>query len=237
MWIGLVRGDGREGRATHLVVDQTPLFKKSMNPHDSANVSGEVSPAGGDGEVLGGVEAVGVDHKVAVVLVNRRSLAPILRVEELGEGPPFEWVNDGEAEPRRVGGNDDGVRLGREVTTSGGHSFRNSRRLILESVRLTRRSLPCILINCLTLWSFAGCPRLSVETLAFVVGVEGGGGRGGNGMGRVVGLAFVIVGIVEGVGGIHSLSEYDSEGGINSPSHPLFNTNTHLSLHHFTLLL
>lgn len=41
-----------------------------MHAHDGAHVAGQVAAAGGDGQVLGGVEAVGVDHKVPVVLVD-----------------------------------------------------------------------------------------------------------------------------------------------------------------------
>ena len=44
----------RGGGSAYLVVDQTPLFQKGMDTHDSANVSSQVSPASSDGEILCG---------------------------------------------------------------------------------------------------------------------------------------------------------------------------------------
>jgi hypothetical protein len=40
-----------------------------MYAHDSTNVSGQISATRGDSKILCGAEAIGVDHKVAVVLV------------------------------------------------------------------------------------------------------------------------------------------------------------------------
>ena len=70
---------------THLIVDQAPLLEKSMNAHDSAHVSGQIAPTSCDSKIFRRSESVGVDHKVAIVLVNRRCLGPIPRVEELGQ--------------------------------------------------------------------------------------------------------------------------------------------------------
>lgn len=55
-----------------------------MHAHNCAHISGQVPSTGGDGEVLGRVQAVRVDHEVAVVAVYGRRLAAIATVEELG---------------------------------------------------------------------------------------------------------------------------------------------------------
>jgi hypothetical protein len=86
-----------------------------VHPHDRTDVSREVPPTRGDGQILARVEPVRVDHKVAVVLVDGRDLAPVLRVEELGQGPALDGVDRREVEPGAVRGDDDRVRLGREV--------------------------------------------------------------------------------------------------------------------------
>lgn len=99
----------------YLVVDKSPLFEERMHAHDGANVSRQVSSAGGDSEVLRRPQPVRVDHEVAVVLVNRRCLAPVPRVEELWHGAPFYGVDFGHVEPRRVRRDNDLVRLGSEV--------------------------------------------------------------------------------------------------------------------------
>ena len=53
-----------------------------MDSHNGANISCKVSSAGSDSEVLGGIEAVSVDHEVAVVLVDRRCFASVAAIEE-----------------------------------------------------------------------------------------------------------------------------------------------------------
>jgi hypothetical protein len=98
-----------------LVIDQTPLFQESMNPHDRTNISRQIPPTSSNGEVLRRVEPIRVDHKVSVVLVVLRRLAPVLGREELGKRPPFDRGDGGEIKPGRVRGDDDGVSLGSEV--------------------------------------------------------------------------------------------------------------------------
>lgn len=53
-----------------------------MDSHNGANISCKVSSAGSDGEVFGWIEAVGVDHEVAVVLIDCRGFASVAAIEE-----------------------------------------------------------------------------------------------------------------------------------------------------------
>ena len=53
-----------------------------MNPHYSANIAGKIAPTCRDGEIFGRVKSVGIDHEVAIVLINPWCLAPIPAVEE-----------------------------------------------------------------------------------------------------------------------------------------------------------
>ena len=75
-----------------------------MDPHNRANIAGQVSAAGRHGQVLDGVQSVGVDHEVAVVLVHSRRLAPIPVVEKLGECLPFDAVDGVHIKPGAVAG-------------------------------------------------------------------------------------------------------------------------------------
>lgn len=45
-----------------------------LSPHDSTHISSQVPPAGSAGQVLLGVEAIGVDHEVAVSQVSGRQV-------------------------------------------------------------------------------------------------------------------------------------------------------------------
>ncbi len=54
----------------HLIVDETPLLQKGVHTHDSAYVACKISSARRDGEILGGPETIGIDHKVAIILVD-----------------------------------------------------------------------------------------------------------------------------------------------------------------------
>lgn len=63
---------------------QRPLWQKKKaadSPHDGAHVSGQVPATGGGGEVLLRVEAVCVDHEVAVGQISDGK-----RKQELGKG-------------------------------------------------------------------------------------------------------------------------------------------------------
>ena len=53
-----------------LVVDESPLLEEGVDADHGADVAGQVPPAGRRGEVLGRVEAVRVDHEVAVAEIN-----------------------------------------------------------------------------------------------------------------------------------------------------------------------
>jgi len=73
----------------HLVVDQAPLLKKGVNASDGAHISHKISAAGSHGQVLRWIQAVGVDHEIAIFLVNSRVLGLIFLVEKLRQGLPF----------------------------------------------------------------------------------------------------------------------------------------------------
>lgn len=100
---------------TNLIVDQTPLLEEGVHPHDGAHVSREVAPAGSNCKILARVEAVGVDHEVAVVLVHVGGLAAVSVVEELRERLLLYLVDGSHIEPCTVAWKDDGVCLRYEV--------------------------------------------------------------------------------------------------------------------------
>lgn len=86
-----------------------------MDTHDGANVASQIPSTRGKGQVLGRVQSIGVDHKVAVVFVNGRGFASIARVEELWQGLAFDSVDFVELKPGRVRRDHDGVGLGCQV--------------------------------------------------------------------------------------------------------------------------
>ncbi len=54
----------------YLVVDETPLLQKCVHTHNSAYVACKIPSARSDGEVFGGPETIGIDHKVPIILVD-----------------------------------------------------------------------------------------------------------------------------------------------------------------------
>ena len=50
----------------HMVVDQPPLFQKSMHTHDGTNITSKVAPTGCDREVLVGGQTKTINHEVAI---------------------------------------------------------------------------------------------------------------------------------------------------------------------------
>lgn len=89
-----------------------------MHAHNRTDIAGQIAAAGGDGKVLDRVQAIGVDHKIAVVLVYRRSLAPVPVVEELWQRLPLDVVDGVHVEPGAVAGEHNGMGLGDEVFPS-----------------------------------------------------------------------------------------------------------------------
>src|SRR5258708_4879970 len=73
-----------------------------MDSHNSANISSQIPSASSDGQVLYGVQPVGVDHEVAVVLVDGWSLASVSVVEELWQGLSFDIIDVVHVEPAAV---------------------------------------------------------------------------------------------------------------------------------------
>lgn len=101
--------------STYLIVNQSPLLQEAMDAHDGTDIASQIPSTRSDSKVLGGAQAIRVDHKVTVILVYSRGLAAIPRVEELGERFLFYGVDFGHVEPGRVGGDDDVVGLRGEV--------------------------------------------------------------------------------------------------------------------------
>ena len=99
----------------YLVVDEAPLLEEGVDAHDGADISSQVPPAGSDGQVLGRVEAVGVDHEVAVIAVDGGRLAAVAAVEELGQSLALAVVDVAHVEPGRIAGDDGRVCLRDEV--------------------------------------------------------------------------------------------------------------------------
>ena len=91
-----------------------------MDTDNSTDIASQVSTAGRDGEVLGGLQTVRVNHKVAIVLVHLRGLAPVLVVEELWEGLLLDFVDASHVEPGGIRGDDDFHELwGEELAVEG----------------------------------------------------------------------------------------------------------------------
>lgn len=82
-----------------------------MNPHDSANISGKVPATGRDSKILNGVQSIGVDHEIPIVLVNRRSLAAVPAIKEFRQSLLLDGVNDMHVEPSRITREDNGMCL------------------------------------------------------------------------------------------------------------------------------
>lgn len=78
-----IPSDVEQNHYTYLIVDQSPLLQEGMYSDNSAHISCQISPARSNGQVFGRVEAVRVDHKVAIVLVHCWSLATVLEIEKL----------------------------------------------------------------------------------------------------------------------------------------------------------
>lgn len=106
--------------AAYLIVDEAPLLKERMNSHDGANITRKIAAACSNREVLDGVQAISVDHEVAVVLVHGRGLASVTVVEEFTHRLALNVVDGVHVEPGAVAGQHDGVRLGDKMFSSGG---------------------------------------------------------------------------------------------------------------------
>lgn len=111
---GIVRTSSRvllTFKVAYLVVDKSPLLQELVHAHDSTHISSQVPSACSHCEVLCRVQSVCVDHEITVVLVDRRSLAPVAVVEELGKCLLLNVVNSRHVEPCAVGRQDDSVIL------------------------------------------------------------------------------------------------------------------------------
>ena len=75
-----------------------------MDSHDGADISGQITSASSDCQILLGVESIRIDHEVSVVLVYSRRLASIAAVEELGQGFLFDVRNLVHIKPGAVAG-------------------------------------------------------------------------------------------------------------------------------------
>ena len=53
-----------------------------MYSHNGANISCKISSTGSNGEVFRGIEAICVDHEVAVVLIDCWRFASVATIEE-----------------------------------------------------------------------------------------------------------------------------------------------------------
>lgn len=89
-----------------------------MHSHDCADIAGQITPAGSDGQILYGIQSVRVDHKVSVVLVDGGRLAPVAIVEEFRERLALNAVDRIHVEPSAVAGQHNRVRLRDEMLAS-----------------------------------------------------------------------------------------------------------------------
>ena len=170
--------------AAYLVIDEAPLLEEGVDAHDGADIASQVPPAGSDGEVLGGVQAVGVDHKVSVVFVHGRRFAAVAAVEELGQSLALAVVDVAHVEPGRIAGDDGRVclrdevraRSSLQVSLCGGLgvcSFGPLPVLFLLGVVQAAHLLVVLAVGVLCIWS-----RAVWRIERVVRDGRGGGGRG-----------------------------------------------------------
>lgn len=86
-----------------------------MDSHDGTDIPRQIPAAGRDGQILDGIQTVGIDHEIAVVLIDGRRLASVPAIKELGESLLLNRMDGVHVEPCRVTGEDDGVSLRDEV--------------------------------------------------------------------------------------------------------------------------
>ena len=108
-------------RFAHLIVDQAPLLQERMNAHDGANITCQVTTTSSHSQIFDGVQSVGVDHEISVVLVSSGSLAAITAIEEFCEGLLFDRINGVHIEPSSIAGENNGMGLRDELLA--GRSF------------------------------------------------------------------------------------------------------------------
>ena len=82
-----------------------------MNAHDGADISRKVATAGCNRKILDGVQSVGVDHEISVVLVDGGSLAAVSAIEEFGQSFLLYRVDDVHIKPGGIAGEDNGMCL------------------------------------------------------------------------------------------------------------------------------
>lgn len=70
-----------------------------MNPHDTPHIPSQVPPTRSNSKILGGIQPVGVNHEIPVILVYTRRLAPVFAREELRDRSSFDRVDRAEGEP------------------------------------------------------------------------------------------------------------------------------------------
>ena len=79
----LVEPNGKAKIEDYLIVNESPRLEKCMYSHNGADISCKISSTSSDGEVFRGIEAICVDHEVAVVLIDCWRFASVATIEEL----------------------------------------------------------------------------------------------------------------------------------------------------------
>jgi hypothetical protein len=82
-----------------------------MDAHDGADIASQIPSACRDGQVLDWIQAVGVDHEVAIVLVHGWSLTAVPAVKKFWQGFSFDVVDVAHIEPGAIAGQDDRMCL------------------------------------------------------------------------------------------------------------------------------
>lgn len=82
-----------------------------MDPHDCAHITSQVPSASRHREVLGRVQSVGVDHEIAVILIDSMRLASVAMVKEFWQSLDLGRVDIVHVKPGAIAGQDDGVSL------------------------------------------------------------------------------------------------------------------------------
>lgn len=88
-----------------------------MDAHNRTHITGKITATSSDSQVFDGVQAVGVDHEVTIVLVSCRRLAAVASVEELRERLLLDGIDGVHVEPVCIARKDNGVCLSDELFT------------------------------------------------------------------------------------------------------------------------
>lgn len=100
---------------TNLIINESPLFEKSVHPHYGTHITSQVATTGGTGDIFSRIQTVRVDHEVAVAHVDLGRLGLVACIEKFRQSPFLYLVYGVVIEPGRVRWNDNVMGLFRYI--------------------------------------------------------------------------------------------------------------------------